>query len=146
MPDETTPPTLPPAPGASGEEILRHTLPVLVEAVTKSAEGHLTSAAAIHGLEREITDLKGALGRLEAVVERIAVAEERQADEQEKEGKRQVERGEWLRTLVKPETIYYTLVIILTALGFRLSTLSAPSVIPAGAFPSVEQPAEQELP
>jgi len=145
MPEETSPPTipptsLPPTSGATGEEILKHTLPLLVEAVTRSAEGHMTSAAAIRALETQIVELK-------VIVGRIAAAEERQAAEQERETRRRTERGEWLRSLLKPETIYYTLVIILTALGFRLTTLPARSAFPAELLPvQVEQPVDQELP
>lgn len=119
MPENDSPPVTPPGPGASGEEILRQMLPVLVDALTKSAAGHTTSAATIQALETQVSELKAVVQSCHSEFKRIADAEE-------EAGKRREENGKWLRSLLRPETIYYTVVIILTALGFRLSAAPVP--------------------
>ena len=116
---EVSPPSLP---GASGEEILRQMLPVVVEAVTKSAEGQVSVAAALQALEGQVSELKAAVQNCQADVRRLADAEAL-AD------KRKQETGKWLRSLVKFETVYYTALLLLAVLGFRLSQAQA-SLLP----------------
>lgn len=89
-------------------------LPVVVEAVTKSAEGSTASAAAIQNLEAQIVELKGVVSHCHGEIKRIADAK---VDETEQKR----ENGKTMRALLKPETVYYTIVLILTALGFRLT-------------------------
>lgn len=109
--------------GASGEEILRQMLPVLVEAVTKSAEGQTASAAASQALETQISELRSKVEMCHAEMKRIADAK---VDEQKKQETTQL----WLQSLIKPETLYYTVIIILTATGFRFSLVNTPGMAP----------------
>lgn len=131
---ENSPPSLPN--GASGEEILRTMLPVVVEAVTKSAEGHTASAASISTLEAQVAELKVALQANTAEVKRVN-------DYRKAELQQQEENGKWLRSLLRPETLYYTVLLIATALGIR-ATIPTPVQAPLPGPPNpIEIPGDR---
>lgn len=120
MPPDKESPSLPP--GISGEELLRHMLPLVVSAVTKSAEGQTMSASAIQNLEGQVAELKAAVQANTSEVKRVndyRKAELQQRDDDKK----------WLQSLLRPETLYYTLLLIGTALGIR-ATIPAPVQVP----------------
>jgi len=99
-------------PGASGEQVLRSMLPLVVEVATKSAEGQTSVAAALGSLEAQVAELKAVVQENTTAVKQLVAS--KAAEVQQKE-----ETGKWLRALLRPETLYYTVLIILTALGIR---------------------------
>ena len=134
MSDHTSPPSLPP--GASGEDILKTMLPLVVDAATKSAEGQTASAAALGGVEGQLAEMKLELKNLRDEVK--SMRESKAAEQKVRE-----ENGKWLRSLLKPEILYYTIVLILTALGLR-ATIPAPVQVPLPVPPieSSQQPGD----
>lgn len=123
MPPDPESASLPP--GISGEELLRHMLPLVVSAVTKSAEGQTMSAATIQNLEAQVAELKVAVQANTAEVKRVndyRKAELHQRDEDKK----------WLQSLLKPETLYYSILLVATALGIR-ATIPTPVQVPLSA-------------
>jgi len=97
-------------------ELLKNT----IEAATRSAEGATKSAAAVQSLEGRVAELKGKCEDMAGAVKRLA-----DAAEDEKEAKK--ERGMWLRTLIKPETLYYTVLIIAGLFGAQWAQLALTS-------------------
>jgi hypothetical protein len=129
--DYISPPSLPP--GASGEDILRTMLPLVVESATKAAEGQTASAAAIGALETQLSEVKTELQGIRSEMQ--SARNSKAAEEKVRE-----ENGKWLRSLLKPELIYYTVVLILTAMGLR-ATIPAPVHLP-----EVDMPAPRSIP
>ena len=97
-------------------ELLKNT----IDAATRSAEGATKSAAAVQSLEGQVSELKGKCEEMAGAVKRLA-----DAAEAEKEA--QKERGMWLRSLIKPETIYYTVLIIAGLFGAQWAQLALTS-------------------
>lgn len=108
--------------GAGGEEILRALLPLVVEAVTKSAEGQTASAASLHSLEGQITELRTVIQGHTAEIKRVN-------DYRKSELRQQEERSRWLESLLTPQTLYYTLLLLGAAFGLR-ATIPAPVQVP----------------
>ena len=109
MPDTDDSPSLPghmTIDAAVFNELLKNT----IEAATKSAEGATKSAAATQALETQITELKGKCEEMAGAVKRLADAAEAEKEARE-------ERGKWLRSLITPQTLYYTVVIVIALLA-----------------------------
>ena len=108
MSDNNNNPT-PPGLHIDGEvfnQILKHT----IDAATRAAEGSTKSAAAMQAVETQLQELKHQCQLTGEALNRLA-------DAAEAEQSSRLERGKWLRSIIKPETIYYTLVIIGSMLG-----------------------------
>lgn len=102
---------------ASGEEVLRQTLPLVVDAVARSAEGHAASAAAMTSLEARVAELRSSVrDNSEVLAKLLAHMEETKAKSQSIFG----DVG-GIAAAIRPSTVYYTVVLILTALGLRAS-------------------------
>ena len=110
MPDRSDSPSLPPTPLQIDGEVFNELLRQTIRAATRSAEGATKSAATLQELVGQLQELKGQCKECADELERLADAEERRQKEQQ-------ERGKWLRSLIKPETLYYTVVIIASLFG-----------------------------
>ena len=97
----------------------------VIEAATKSAEGATASAAAISSLEQQLAEVKTTINACAAELDKLV-------EERQKATETQKERSEWLRSLLTPQTVYYTLILLLAMFGIRLS-LPVP-------MPDFEQP------
>jgi hypothetical protein len=102
--------SLPPGPIQIDGEVFNQLLKHTIDAATKSAEGATKSAAALQAVETQLQELKGQCQLTGDAVKRLA-------DVAETENNDRKERGKWLRSLIKPETLYYTVVIIASMFG-----------------------------
>ena len=118
----------PPSEATMPDALLMELLKQTVGAATRSAEGATASAAALQGMEGRMAEMHAAVQANTTAV--AALATEKQQDREDRE-----ERGRWLRTFVSPQNVYYTLLIIGSALGIRISLL--PDV------PTLPQPSPQ---
>tara|TARA_R110002126_G_scaffold52672_20_gene143022 strand:- start:3039 stop:3380 length:342 start_codon:yes stop_codon:yes gene_type:complete len=107
-------------------------LPLVVDVATKSAEGQTSVAAGLSSLDAQVGELKNAVQKNTAAVKQLTAAKKAEAMQK-------VETGKWLRALLKPETVYYTIVLALTAMGIRMTL---PEQV-LGQQPPVPYPVEQ---
>jgi hypothetical protein len=114
MPDPSGTPTLPPGTLQVDSEILASLLGQVVQAASRSAEGAIASASAIQ-------EFKVALESNTKEVQRLA-------DLKEKEVKQEEARLHWKVALIRPETLYYTILIAAAVLGIKLIPVTLPSL------------------
>ena len=102
--------SLPPGRLQIDSEVFEMLIQRVIEAATRSAEGATKSAAAIQTLEGQLQELKLECKTLGSELKRLS-------DLEHAKQQNAAEHGKWLRSLIRPETLYYTLVIIAALLG-----------------------------
>ena len=106
MPKQDDAPTLPPGTLQMDSEVLGMLLGQVVQATSKSAEGSLAAASAVQ-------EFKIALEANTKEVRRLA-------DLKEAELKAAEARQLWRVALIRPETLYYTILVVAAAFGIKL--------------------------
>lgn len=129
------PPTGGAAGGATGEEVLRALLPTVVSAATRAAEGQTATSAALQGIERSQDELRNKIAALTSEVQKLCEVRREEYDQKK-------ESSAWIRSILTPQTVYYTIILLLTGFGIR-ATIPAPVQLPD---PTQTLPIPPELP